>query len=88
MTTSELAELKWLLRKAMARRSDRNSQCLGKQAFDNRVDAQRTIRSQRLKAVCVVYRCPFCDRWHAGSDVEGRKKRKAQRMVRSGRETA
>lgn len=86
MTPADLAELKWRLRIAMATESRRKSQCEGKQAFDNRVTAGLAMRSVKMRDTCTIFRCDFCGHWHVGSQVEGRKKEKAKRMVKAMKE--
>lgn len=80
MTPADHAELRILAHALMRRRTRAISECIGKQSFDNRVDAARAIRP-RVKGMVEVYRCGSCGSLHVGSREEDRKVKRAKRRI-------
>lgn len=75
MDPADYAELKYLAGRLLEHRTRQASQCSGKFAFDNRVDANKAVRPHVLGRVA-IYRC-MCGKWHIGSDSEQRRWEKA-----------
>lgn len=79
---ADYAELRILVEALQSRRTRAAAECAGKQAFDNRVDAARTIRP-RVRDEVEPYRCGSCGKWHVGGNTQDRKVKKAKRAMRT-----
>lgn len=85
---AELAELKELALRAVNRDQYAKSVCDGKARFENRTQADATIRNKEKRHKIHAYHCPKCGFWHVGSMKNvGRKKKAFRRILSTRRET-
>lgn len=86
MTDSELAELRYLLRLAIARSREARdlefgaSACAGKQGFASHQEAADKIRLE-ARGLVQPYRCEFCNKWHLGGARSGKERRAIRARV-------
>jgi hypothetical protein len=66
VTDQELAELRYLIRKATGMHPMRLAGCVGKVGYETRSDAEKAIRPHK-RGVISAYRCWSCHRWHVGT---------------------
>lgn len=79
MRPEDWAELRRLAQELMRKETMRLSSCTGKQGFDSRPEALRTIRP-RVQGIVSPYRCRVCHRYHVGSVEERRRHDRIRRI--------
>lgn len=76
MNSPDFFELRYLIQQASRKRTLVKSMCEGKERFDSKAAADRTVR--RGKPIR-PYHCLVCNGWHVGSMQNAREQRLVQK---------